>query len=114
VCLSQLQFCNVPLSIQSPPAGSNAGDLTTQQQANALLVALMHMLLPKEIVGDDPLDEKDLDALTEVAKDNGLAAKLEQSSLPENGYGAALCLAWGVLLAAHAPPNFRSEQLHVL
>jgi len=85
------------------------GDLTTQQQANAVLVALIHMLLPKEILGNDPLDESDLDALTEVAKNNNLAAKLEQSSLPENGYVAALCLAWGVLLAAHAPPNFRSK-----
>lgn len=85
------------------------GDLTTQQQANAVLVALIHMLLPKEIMGNDPSDEPDLDALTEVAKNNNLAAKLEQSSLPENGYMAALCLAWGVLLAAHAPANFRSE-----
>ena len=64
-----------------------------------MLVALVHMLLPKEIIGDDPLDEADLDALSEVAKDRGLAAKLEQSGLPDSGYMAALCLAWGVLLA---------------
>ena len=49
-------------------AGTDAGDLTTRQQANAVLVALVHMLLPKEIIGNDPLDEADLDALTEVMK----------------------------------------------
>ena len=96
--------------------GTNAGDLTTLQQANLVLVALVQMLLPKEV--EDDQDEgsgaaddssADLEALAAVARNADLAGKLENSVPPEDGFSAVARLAWGVLLANHAPANFRGE-----
>ena len=100
-------------------AGTNAGDLTTLQQANLVLVALVQMLLPKEVEenedeGSGAADDSsaDLEALAAVARNTDLAGKLEGSAPPEDGFSAVARLAWGVLLANHAPANFRGEPTH--
>lgn len=86
-------------------AGSNSGDLTAAQQANTVLVALLQMLLSKETSG--PEDEADMQALEALAKSTEVAGKLEGNAPPEDGYTAVAKLAWGLLLADHAPPNLR-------
>ena len=74
------------------------------------------MLLPKEVEedgdeGSAAADDSsaDLEALAAVATHAGLAGKLENSAPPEDGFSAVARLAWGVLLANHAPANFRGE-----
>ena len=88
-------------------AGSNAGAITGVQQANIVLMALVQMLLAKETDGE--ADDADTLQLESIAKSSELASKLESSSLPEDGYAAVERLAWGLLLADHAPPNLRCE-----
>lgn len=42
-----------------------------------------------------------------LAENQALASKLEGAALPEDGFHAVARLAWGLLLAQHAPPTAR-------
>lgn len=95
------------LSLARCGAGSDSGDLTTEQQANTVLAALLQMLLGGEADG-----EGESEALAGLAKSAEAAAKLEGPRPAEDPYLGPPRLAWGLLLANHAPPNLRGALLN--